>query len=340
MRRRTLLKSMGALGGAALVPAFAMPFRSASAQESLAKIAYQLSWVKNFQFAGEYIADHKGYFRDNGLDVDLLAGGPNIAMDPVVASGKALIAQSAPDFTANANSQGANLKIIGANYQKSPYAMISRADRPLQGPQDMIGKKIGIQANNLVLWNAFLALNGIDPTSINVVPAQHDFTPLVSGELDGFFGYSNDDVIQLRAKGNDVHYFLFADHGYKLFTATYTVREESLADPEQRAHIAAFMRAAIKGWQDAIEDPALAAKLTVEVYGKGNGLNEEAQKQSAAATNELMVNEATKEHGLFWMTDEAVQETIATLSAADVTATPDLFTNEILAEALDGKTQL
>ena len=61
---------------------FGMPARADDAP--LGRIAYQLGWIKNFQFAGEYIADNKGYYRKFGLEVDLLAGGPNMIAEPIV----------------------------------------------------------------------------------------------------------------------------------------------------------------------------------------------------------------------------------------------------------------
>ena len=336
MDRRTFIK----LSGATLAAPALISSRAFAAQPKFGEIAYQLGWVKNFQFAGEYIADHEGMFAEEGIKVKLLAGGPSVSAEPIVISGKALVGQNSTDNTANAVSKGAPLKIIGTNYQKSPSSIISLASKPLTAPKDLIGKTIGIQVNNQVIWSVFLKINGIEPSQVNTVPAQHDFTPLVSGELDGFFGFPNDDVIQLKNKGHDVVYLLFADHGCPMFTCNYIATEQSLADKETRAQLVAFMRGAIRGWQEAIVNPALSAKLTVEVYGKGNGLDPKAQEMSAAATNALMVTSDTEAHGLFWMTEKAIDESIATLAAAGVEAKKDLFTNEILEEALQGKSRI
>jgi ABC-type nitrate/sulfonate/bicarbonate transport system substrate-binding protein len=337
MNRRDFLQASVSIGVAALFsPAGALQARA----EALGKVAYQLSWIKNFQFAGEYVAEEKKYYTDQGLEVDLLAGGPTLSVEPVIVSDKALIGQVNSDTAAAANAKGAGLKIIGVNYQKSPFSMISMTRTALKTPQDMVGKKVGIQNVNLVLWNAFLKINKIDPKGIHVVPVQFDFSPLVSGEVDGFFGYSNDDVVHLREKGNDVTYFLFGDFGYKLYTAAYAVRADSLADKAKRAQIVAFLRGSIKGWQDVVKDPTLGARLTVDVYGKGNGLNEEAEYKSCQLTNELMLSPVTEAHGLFWMSDEGIKETIDTMAVAGLKATPEMFTNEILAEIYQGKSSL
>jgi ABC-type nitrate/sulfonate/bicarbonate transport system substrate-binding protein len=338
LKRRDFL----CLAGAALVGEvpFILPSRSVAATPSLGEMAYQLSWVKNFQFIGEYIADYKGYYTALGLAVDLLAGGPSVAAEPIVVSGKALVGQSGPDSTANAVAKGAPLKIIGTNYQRASYAIIAMAEKNLREPRDMIGRKIGVQTKNLVIWRAFLKTCRIDPSLIDAVPVLHDFTPLISGEVDGFFGFSNDDAIQLKEKGYDVNYLLLADFGYKMFICTFMVTTDTLTNVFKRAQVVAFMKGEIKGWQDALKDPALGAKLTVEVYGKGNGLTETTQAKSAEATNALIVSPDTEKHGLFWMGDEAVDQTIQTLATAGVACSKDMFTNEILEECFQGKATL
>ena len=303
-------------------------------------MAYQLSWLKNFQYGGEYIAEEKGYYRRFGLDVELVAGGPSAIVDPMVVSGRVLVGQSHPETMANAIAKGAPLKCIGANYQTNVNCIMSLAKSPLKTPRELIGKRIGLQTGNLLVWRVFLKLNNLDPASIHVVPVQFDFSPLVTGEVDGFFGYANDDAVQLKAKGIDIHCLLFADYGYRMFTATYVVASDSLTNKVRRAQLVAFMKGEILGWQDAIKDPALAARLTVNSYGSGNGLDFKSQEMSCIATNDYIVNADTKKYGLFWMTPAAVQETIAAIGESGITATPDQFTNEILEEAYGGKNSL
>jgi ABC-type nitrate/sulfonate/bicarbonate transport system substrate-binding protein len=134
MDRRTFLRRLGAAGaGVALAgPAFA-PWARAQGS-GLPRIAYQLGWIKNFQFAGDYIADYRGYYRQFGLEVDLLSGGPTVNVEPILMSGKALVAQSMPDFMANANAKGATIKCIAACYQGNVDAIISLAKTPLTTP--------------------------------------------------------------------------------------------------------------------------------------------------------------------------------------------------------------
>jgi ABC-type nitrate/sulfonate/bicarbonate transport system substrate-binding protein len=334
VNRRRFLRQLGGAGlllaGSPLLGSLA---GAAKPSPDLGKITYQLSFLKNFQFAGEYFADYRKYYQKFGLQVDLVAGGPALKGDAVVAAGVALVGQSSPDITANAVKQGAPLKIIGANYQKCVNCIISLAQTPIKTPRDLIGKKIGLQITNLVIWRAFLKLNKIDPASVPTVTVGYDISPLTTGEVDGFFSYANGDLVTIKSRGYDVCTLLFADYGYDLFTATYSVLADSLADKRKRAQLVAFMKGEIRGWQDAIDDPAEAGRLTSEIYGKGNGLDVKLEEASCRATNDFMVSADTKAHGLFWMSPDAVQKAIATLAAGGVHATPDLFTNEILEEA-------
>jgi len=333
--RRTFLQ-LAATGLAFSGPAFGLRARADRAP-SLGGIGYQLSWIKNFQFAGEYIAESRKYYQKFGLQVDLLGGGPSISADPIVASGRVLIGQSSPENTANAVEHGAALKCIGAQYQKILFCIISLSKSGLLTPKDMIGRKIGIQTANLVVWRSFLKLNKIDPASVQVVPVQFDLSPLIEGAVEGFFGYANDDFVQVKAKGYDVRAMLFADFGYKMFTGIYVVATDSLTDKTKRAQLVAFMKGDIMGWQDALKDPTLGANLTVEVYGKGNGLDLGIQEAACRASNWYMTSPDTDKHGLLWMGPTAIEDTIATLSAAGVKAAPDMFTTEILEEAYGGR---
>jgi ABC-type nitrate/sulfonate/bicarbonate transport system substrate-binding protein len=339
VNRRHFLHRLGATAGFSLAAPLAFTSRLAAADlpPDLGRIAYQLSWIKNFQFAGEYVADTKKYYQRFGLAVDLLAGGPGTTVDPIVVSGKALVAQSSPDDMSNAVAKGAPVRAIGACYQRPNVGIASPAQAPLRTPLEMIGKRIGVQTNNLVIWRAFLKLNQIAPSSIITVPVQFDFAPLLSREVDGFFGDMNDDAVELRNQGHDVYALMFSDFGYKMFGNVYSVRADSLTDPLRRAQLVAFIKGECLGWQDVLRDPTLGIQLTIDVYGKGNGLDPKIQRACSLATNASMVSPDTQQHGLFWMSPASVNDTIHTLAAAGIKATPDLFTNEILEEAYQDK---
>jgi len=304
-----------------------------SGSASFGELTYRLSWIKNVEFSGAYIADKQGYYKAAGFSsVNLIAGGPSATpQDADVATGKAFVGISAPDITGAAILQGAPLKIIGAQYQKNPFAIMSLASKPIKTPQDMIGKKIGVQATNESVWTAFLAANGIDPSKIDKVPVQFDPTPLTTGQVDGWFSFITNEPNLLKVKGIDTFAFLLADFKYPLVSETYMVTEDTIS--KDRDKIKAFLTAEIKGWHDQIANPVTGASLAATVYGKDQGLDTAEQTLEARAQNALLVTPDTKANGLFTITPALIAENIATLKLAKVDISADkLFDTSIIDE--------
>jgi len=298
------------------------------------ELTFQLSWIKNVEFAGEYIADTNGYYKDGGFSkVTLLSGGPTVQQDSVVAGGKALVCISAPDITSAAINQGAGLITIGAQYQKNPFAVMSLATSPIDTPQDMIGKKIGVQATNEAVWNAFLKANAIDPSKIDKVPVQFDPSPLVSKQVDGWFSFVTNEPNLLKEQGVATHTFLLADYKYPLVSETYVVKKSNLSDDTKRAAIKAMLVADIKGWQQNLKDPTIGAKLAANVYGKDQQLTVAEQTLESQSENLLISTADTKANGLFTISDALLAENISTLALAGINITKDkLFDMSVIEE--------
>jgi ABC-type nitrate/sulfonate/bicarbonate transport system substrate-binding protein len=304
-------------------------------------LAFRLSWVENVEFAGEYIADQKGYYKRVGFSgVNLLPGGPAATpMEADVATGKAFIGIAAPDITGAAVLEGAPLKIIGAQYQKNPFAILSMADNPVRTAMDMVGKKIGVQAANETVWAAFLKANDIDPASIEKVPVQFDPLPLTTGTVDGWFSFVTNQPNLLRVQGFEVVTFLLADYNYPLVSQTYAVRASSLAS--ERDKVKAALEAEILGWKDSIADPALGAKYAATIYGEHLRLNEAEQTLENRDQNALLLTGDTRKNGLFTITPELVEKNIETLALGGIRITAEqLFDMSVLTELYQEKPEL
>lgn len=309
---------------------------AAGAKADYGSVSIQLSWIKNDEFSGEFLADTRGYYKAEGFSgVNLLSGGPNVATEPVVASGKALAGLSSPDITSPAILKGAPLVIIGAQYQKSPFAIMSLAKKPINNPQEMIGKKIGVQSGNQSVWNSFLKANNIDPSKIHVVPVQFDPSPLAAGQVDGWFSYFTNEPNLLRAKGVDVVTFLFNDFGYPLVSETYAVLKSNTTGAA-REKLKALLRAEIKGWHDSIADPAAGPTLAVNVYGKTLGLEVHEQTLESHSQNQLILTPDTQKNGIFTLTDALIEDSIKTLAIGGINITPaKLFDMSLINEVYE-----
>ena len=324
------------MSGSTLLAGASSAAAAATPTASLGSAALQLDWIEDIEFAGSYVAKTEGFYAKAGLDVSLIAGGPNTAVEPIVVSGKALVGVSGPDLTSAAIDNGAPLTIIGAQMQKAPQAITSLVKHPINNPQGMIGKKIGVQAGNLLSFKAFLKLVKIPLSAVHIVPVQFDPTPLAAGTVDGWYSFITNEPFLLAAQGVKTKSWLLYDYGYRLYSGTYVARTSSLSNTSERAQIVALMKGEIQGWEKAFADPALAAYLTVDVYGKTNGLDVPTQRKELGAYQKLFQTSTTAAHGLMWMSPGDVEANVKTMALVKIKSSPKYFTNEILQEAYKG----
>ena len=307
-----------------------------SGESGYGELNIQLSWVKNAEFLGEYMADTNGYFEDAGFDGVTLVAGPSTGVAELV-QGEADVALSdaVSVGTAVAN-EDAPVKIIGTTYQKNPFTILSLADAGnIASPKDMVGKKIGVQSSNPSLFQALLAANDISPDEVTVVPVQYDPSVLVNGEVDGFVAYLTNESITVEAEGNAVTNLPFADNGLPFVAETFTVTDQMIA--EDRDMLKDFLEAEIRGWTDVIADPEAAVDVCIAEYGADLGLNRENEVVSAEIANtDLIMSADTEENGLFTISDELQSETVGSLSGAGVDVeVDDLFDLSLLAEVYE-----
>lgn len=328
-----LLAACGSDSSSSAAPAKTTPVAAPATTAAVGAGTLRLPWLETVEFAGTFIADANGYYKAAGFSsFTLTPGGPTATpVETELVAGKALFGISTPDLAAAAVVKGAGLKIIGATFQKNPYAVVSLASKPIKTPQDMTGKKIGVAALDESAWTAFLKANNIDPASITTVPVQEDPTPLTTGTVDGFLGYVTDQPITLRSKGFPVQTFLLADYGYALSGDVYEVTESTIA--EHRDAVKAFLRTQIMGWKKALADPALGATLAAQKYGKSLGLDAAEQTLTAKAENTLVMTADTSKNGLLTITPELIDQNIAALKLGGTTVTAgQLFDLSILTE--------
>ncbi|MFT4125769.1 MAG: ABC transporter substrate-binding protein [Gordonia sp. (in: high G+C Gram-positive bacteria)] len=296
----------------------------------------QLSWQKNIEFAGEYWALEKGYFRDAGVGTPelLTGGGAGTGVETGLTSNKVWIGMTAPQLTAPVILQGAPLMTVAATFQKNPFCIMSLADKAIHTPQEMRGKKIGVQASNENVFKALLTANGMTESDVQKITVQYDPTPLTSGEVDGWVAYVTNEPIELADKGIDNATFLFADFHLPLVAETLVVRQETIDN--ERDKLKAFLKADIQGWYDAVADPAGSARLAVTKYGADLGLNEPNQTEQAVAQNGLVVSDDTKANGLLTMTDELIARNIEALGKAGYPIAPEkIFDMSLITEVYE-----
>lgn len=229
-----------------------------------AAITLRLDFTVNGKHAPFFLGVKKGYYKEVGIDLQLLEGKGSLSTAQLIASGSDTFGFVDGSALAGVIAGGAPIKMVAGFQQKSPNAAISF--EPLAGPNDFIGKTVGI-ANagaTQLSWAAFLATNKLDVTKIQVVTLDGTalLPALLSGRIQIDIGAANVEgaAAPLQA-GKPVNTLLFADWGVNALAHGLVARQETLE--KQPDLVKRFIAASVRSWQYALDhqDEAIAAEL-------------------------------------------------------------------------------
>jgi ABC-type nitrate/sulfonate/bicarbonate transport system substrate-binding protein len=290
-------------------------------------LSFQASWVNDSEFLGYYVAIDNGYYKAEGLEVDYLTGGPDVIPESALISGTATIALTTPDTTIRAIvEQGARLKIIGTQYQKSPVGVVSLASSNIKSPKDLIGKTLACPPVNLTSAKAMLTLNGVPDGAVRIIPYQYDPTPLIEGDIAASIDFVTNVPFMIEQAGKKASSFLLYDFGFTTYNDTVVVSEDALAT--NRAGLVKWLRASRKGWEVALKDPSIYPKNFKDSWFKGTGRSIESEVYYA--NTERPIIEHAK--GIFTMTDDDIAKNIEAFNRVGIKATKGMFDTSLLAE--------
>jgi NitT/TauT family transport system substrate-binding protein len=238
-------------------------------------LSMQLGWLTDYNQTGELVAEELGYFADENLTLDLRPGGSSIDGVAIVASGQCPVGQS-PSSSALmlASSHDIPVTAFAVGAQRHPFAFFSLPTSPVKTPQDMIGKKIGIQSTSQILLSALLKKNGISSDKVEVIPVGYDMVPLLSGKVDAISGWVI-DIGVLKALGPDFVTMTLWDCGIHLYSNVYYSNRDTLKNSPEL--LTAFLRATARGWKYTYENRDKA----IEILVKANGNLEPKETRSA-----------------------------------------------------------
>ncbi|MGI8857288.1 MAG: ABC transporter substrate-binding protein [Thermomicrobiales bacterium] len=249
-----------------------------------AKLA--ISYIPNVQFANFYVADAKGRFAAEGLKVEYDYGTTTDYMT-LLARGERDFLNASGDEVALARAQGLPVVYIAAVYQQYPIAIFAPKGKGLTDAQALTKMKVGLPGkfgSTYIGYKAILYANKIDESKVNAV--EIGFTQAQSvqqGKVDAAVGFTNNDLVQLKAQGVDVDALRVSDV-YNLPAPGIATSEKMLADHPDT--VRAFLRAVIAGMRDTQADPRGAfAEVLKSVPEAANSAT--VQQQVLAATIEL-----------------------------------------------------
>lgn len=235
---------------------------TAAEPEELDEVTLQLKWVTQAQFAGYYAALEEGYYEEEGLDVTLKPGGPDITPEQVVASGQAEFGIDWLPALLAARDQGGDLVNIAQVFNKSGMTEVTRADSGIESVADMRGKKVGVWCcgNENELYAA-LVKNGIDPKDTNditIVNQPFDMSLFLNGDVDAAAAMTYNELAQVLEVENpdtgelwtldDLNVITMEEAGTAMLEDGIFTQGEWIAEEANQDIARRFLKASFKGW--------------------------------------------------------------------------------------------
>jgi NitT/TauT family transport system substrate-binding protein len=262
-----------------------------------AKVKLQLQWVTQAQFAGYYAAVDKGFYSDNGLDVQIVEGGVDIPPQKTLASGAVDFAISWVPKALAEREAGAKVTDIAQIFQRSGTLQVSFKDKNITAAKDFKGKKIGNWGfgNEYEIFAA-LSKAGLDPAKDVTLLAQNfDMNGLLSGDIDAAEAMTYNEYAQvLEAKNpatgalytpDDLNVVSYESEGVGMLQDAIWADENRLSDAAYCGEAIAFVKASIKGWAYCRDNPADCRDMVV---AKGSKLGATHQMWQMNEINKLI----------------------------------------------------
>jgi NitT/TauT family transport system substrate-binding protein len=254
-----------------LAMAAGLAFALAAPADAADKVTLQLKWITQAQFAGYYVAKDKGYYKDAGLDVTINAGGPDVAPPQVIAGGGAdVIIDWMPSALA-AREKGVALVNIAQPFKKSGLELTCRADTGIKTPADLKGRTLGVWFSGneypFLSWMAKLGYKTDGSAGgVKVVKQGFNVDPLLQKQADCISTMTYNEYWQVIDAGfspSQLVVFKYEDQGVATLEDGLYAIEGKLRDPAFVAKIATFVKASMRGWQYARQNPDEAAKIVL-----------------------------------------------------------------------------
>ena len=236
------------------------------------KVTLQLKWVTQAQFAGYYVAKDKGFYEEEGLDVEIKPGGPDIAPPQVIAGGGAdVIVEWMPAALAT-RERGVPLVNIAQPFKTSGMMLTCLKSTGITGPQDFKGRTLGVwffgNEYPFMNWMNKLGIStqgGAD--GVNVLKQGFNVDPLLQKQADCISVMTYNEywqVIDAGIKEDELITFKYEDQGVATLEDGLWVLEQNLADAAFVDKMARFVKASMKGWKYTEENPDEAAEIVLD----------------------------------------------------------------------------
>ena len=291
-------------------------------------VTLQLKWVTQAQFAGYYVAKDKGFFEEEGLNVTILPGGPDVAPTQVIAGGGADVVVDWMPSALAAREKGLALVNIAQPFKSSGMQLTCLKESGVATPADFKGKTLGVWFGGneypFLNWMSKLGLpTDGSPEGVTVLKQGFNVDPLLQKQAACISTMTYNEYWQVIDAGitpEQLVNFSYTSEGVATLEDGLYVLEDKLADPAFVETMAKFVKASMKGWKYAEENPDEAAMIVLE--------NDDTGAQTEAHQKRMMGEVAKLTAGSDGTLDPAdYEQTVAALmsggSDAVITKAPE-----------------
>ena len=288
---------------------------SASEPAELTPVKLQLQWVAQAQFAGYYAAVEQGYYEEAGLDVEIVEGGPDIVPQDVLSAGDVDYAISWVPKVLGSIEQGAKITNVAQIFERSATTQISFKDKNITDPAQLAGKKVGSWGFGNE-WELFAGMqkSGVDVKDISLIQQAFDMNGFLAGDIDAAQAMTYNEYAQVLESKNpdtgelfkpeDLNVIDWNDVGTAMLQDAIWANSEKLSDPAYADQTTKLIKASIKGWVYARDNPEEAATIVADA---GSTLGESHQLWMTNEINKLIWPSTS---GVGTISDDAWKQTV------------------------------
>jgi len=238
---------------------------------SLQQVSLQLQWVTQSQFAGYYVALDKGWYLEEGINLNIKSGGPDLAPIDLVAAGERDFGTSFLADLCVAIQKGKQVISIGQIQQRNGMLLIAKESSGIKQPRDFIGKRVGVWLGSWeAQFDALMANEGISLQNVKVVSQGFSMEPFIKGDIDiasAMIYNEYHTVLESGLKAEDLNIIDYAEYGLGFPGDTlFTSRQLARQQPDLCIRM---LRASLRGWQYAIDYPDEAVDIVLKYDQSG-----------------------------------------------------------------------
>lgn len=294
----------------------------------LTKVTLFLNWYPEAEHGGYYAALVAGYYKDAGLDVEILPGGPEAPVIPQVATGKAMFGVVNADGILFGRAQQAPVVALMAPLQTSPRCLIVHESSGIREFDQL--KNMTLAMSNTQAFSFYLRKK-VPLDGVQIVPYLGNVAPFLADTKYGQQGYVFSEPYIAKKEGGDPHVLMLADIGFNPYTSLLFTSEKVIKDSPDVAQ--KMVQASIRGWQHYLESPQSANEY---IHQLNPQMELDVLEYGARAIKPLAITPATERDGFGSMTLERWQTLIDQLVECDQLAAgtvkaSEAFTDRFLA---------